>query len=501
MKEELIAKLKSSNRLPSPPGVAVRVLELSRSDDTTVEDLERVISSDPALASKILKFVNSPAGGLGHSTASLEEAINHLGFRGVQLMALSFSLVSSGKREGGAHFRVERFWSMSLACAVTARYLAKTVGRLDPNEAFINGLLFHIGQLALAASFPQSYDEVLWASSKDPSQLLNTETSAFGSNHLEVSAWLLRHWNLPESIWSTIAGAADAGILSITQSRLSQSQLLALSNITCQLFSDSKQERAGKPSEVLRLMKEHLEIDEEVWTQHYQSIVSEWKSYGELLSVQAGTEFSFADLQAEAAEAITHISIATQRESAEIRQRNQELQQKARIDGLTGLDNRASFDERFRAELDRARRTQRPIVLFMLDIDHFKKINDVYGHQVGDRVLQQVATKLREGIRKMDFVARYGGEEFAVIAPECNPEDARVLADRLRNGVKSSSVSHEGKKITVSLSIGASCATWPKFPKVDADLLHEADQQLYAAKNAGRDCFRMTIPSAQQKAA
>ena len=149
MISDLYQRLKASNRLPSPPGVALRILELARSDDTSLEDLAKILSSDPALASRLLKFANSPSAGFGRQISTLDEAVNQIGLRGVQLMALSFSLVSSGKVDVCPSFALDLFWSRSLACAVSAKIFATSAGRIDPNEAFIVGLLFHIGQLAM----------------------------------------------------------------------------------------------------------------------------------------------------------------------------------------------------------------------------------------------------------------------------------------------------------------------------------------------------------------
>ena len=155
MKDELVRLLKASNRLPSPPGVALRILELARSDDATLDDLAKTLSTDPALAGRILKYVNSPQAGLGRSITSLDQAVSQIGFRGVQMMALSFSLVSAGNGQVCAGFEFDRFWTRSLACAVANKVLSETAGRLDPNEAFITGLLYHIGQIALACGVPQ----------------------------------------------------------------------------------------------------------------------------------------------------------------------------------------------------------------------------------------------------------------------------------------------------------------------------------------------------------
>jgi diguanylate cyclase (GGDEF)-like protein len=499
MSEELYQRLKASNRLPSPPGVALRVLELARADDASLEDLQKTISSDPALSGKILKFVNSPAAGLGRSTASLDEAVNHIGLRGVQLMALSFSLVSSGKGTAGksASFDFDRFWSRSLACAVAAKVLSKTMGRIDPNEAFITGLLLHIGQLAVATAIPHHYEEILKQTGDKPQTLLAVEREKLGTTHIDVSAWLLQQWKLPEGIWKALAEVPAAMASDVAGNRLTFACLLRIADVTSALLSDSKAERAGKAAEILALAREHLELGEAGWIEQYDQIVLEWRTYGQLLSVKAGTDKSFGDLVEEAQEQIAALSIATQKENAGIKEQNQQLRQQARIDVLTGIANRASFDERLKAELERATRTQCPLVLCMLDVDHFKRFNDTYGHPIGDRVLHLVASCLRGAIRKMDFLARYGGEEFVVIAPECSLQNSEVLAERLRTSVQAARLTVDGRIVEVTISVGVASAHWPASPRTEAALVQAADAQLYAAKHAGRNCVRIDRPLAK----
>jgi diguanylate cyclase (GGDEF)-like protein len=470
----LFQRLSTSSRLPSPPGVALRILELARSDDTSLDDLARTISSDPALASRMLKFVNSPSAGFGRQISTLDEAVNQIGLRGVQLMALSFSLISSGRVEACPSFSFEPFWSRSLACAVAAKQFANTAGRIDPNEAFITGLLLHIGQIALACGAPDAYEPVLQAAASRPHDLPAIEKEQLGATHIAASTWLLKSWKLPESIWRTIGQTEqpDAGVG--PGGRIAPSRVLEIADITATLLCDSKEERSGKVAEILRLVKTHFELEEKEWSELYDQIIRDWKAYGQLLSVKAGTDKSFRDLQEEARDQITALSIATQIENLGIKEKNEELLQRTRTDALTGVSNRAAFDERLAGELERARRTQCPLALCMLDIDHFKSINDTHGHQAGDLVLQAVARTLDSSIRKMDIVARYGGEEFAVIAPECNPAKALSLAERLREAVAEKPF-----------------ALWPDFARTPAELIKAADAKLYEAKRAGRNCCRV----------
>ena len=153
-------------------------------------------------------------------------------------------------------------------------------------------------------------------------------------------------------------------------------------------------------------------------------------------------------------------------------------------DALTYLPNRRQVINNLQKEVHRAERYKTPLSISMLDIDHFKKINDSYGHTVGDQVLYQLATLLSEGVRESDMVGRYGGEEFLILLPNTKLSKAAELAARLCKLIKET-VIDVGEKTNLTVSIGVAeyrhCEeTWQKF-------LSRADMALYDAKNAGRD--------------
>jgi len=161
----------------------------------------------------------------------------------------------------------------------------------------------------------------------------------------------------------------------------------------------------------------------------------------------------------------------------------------ARTDAMTGLDNYRSFRQRLEDETRRARRYNRPLSLILLDIDHFKQINDTYLHVAGDAILRQIATVLREILRGTDVAARYGGEEMAIICPETGANDARTLAERIRTTVETRRFTLppgcEVDEVAVTISLGV--ATVPAHATSDAVLVEQADKALYAAKTAGRN--------------
>jgi diguanylate cyclase (GGDEF)-like protein len=166
-------------------------------------------------------------------------------------------------------------------------------------------------------------------------------------------------------------------------------------------------------------------------------------------------------------------------------ERQEELYRRATRDGLTGLHNRQYLMERLNDELARARRHQSSVSFLMVDLDHFKQVNDRLGHPAGDRALAVVAGILRDNVRNDDTVARYGGEEFAVLAPFADMPGARILAERIRIIVERNEWSKGEGRVPLTVSIGS--ATFPIDADAASDLVHKADVALYQAKHSGRN--------------
>ncbi len=156
-------------------------------------------------------------------------------------------------------------------------------------------------------------------------------------------------------------------------------------------------------------------------------------------------------------------------------------------DALTGLANRRQLEVALAREIDRVARAGEPALLLMIDIDHFKAVNDTHGHPAGDRVLQAIAARLLECVRPMDTLARFGGEEFAIILPNCPPTFGRAVAERIRQRVEQQPIEVEaGPPVAVTISLGGAFA--PQWVRSTAALwVARADEQLYRAKAEGRN--------------
>lgn len=164
--------------------------------------------------------------------------------------------------------------------------------------------------------------------------------------------------------------------------------------------------------------------------------------------------------------------------------RSQTLEQAALTDGLTGMQNRRYFDDALREYLHEFRRIDRPVGLMILDLDHFKQVNDTHGHDVGDEVLRAVATCLRGMTRYHDVVARLGGEEFAVVTPNMDVELLARFAERIRKAIANMSIMSGNVRLKVTTSVGL--AVWDHKESAE-DFYRRADRQLYEAKKQGRN--------------
>jgi two-component system, cell cycle response regulator len=165
------------------------------------------------------------------------------------------------------------------------------------------------------------------------------------------------------------------------------------------------------------------------------------------------------------------------------------LYQSATRDGLTGVYNRRYFSERLKGEVAYHKRHKLPLSLLLLDIDHFKRLNDTYGHPYGDAVLKQVAIILSQGVRAEDVVVRYGGEEFAIICRQTEPNEALNIAERIRSMVARTRFTDQRIETRATISIGVGTLTGSELTSAES-LVELVDQNLYRAKSGGRNCIR-----------
>ncbi len=233
----------------------------------------------------------------------------------------------------------------------------------------------------------------------------------------------------------------------------------------------------------------HLEDKEKVSTAIKQALDEDLAFDLEFRIIQPGGPVRWINTQGEVRKNTAGIPKKMVGTSMDITQRKhleEKLKFQAVHDQLTGLNNRRVLEQRLNDEVDRAIRYRHSLSVFMLDIDHFKRINDTHGHTVGDSVLRALAEKLESTTRKTDFLARYGGEEFVVVLPETTHDTALFLAQRLREEIAMQPVSvNDELHLPITASIGI--ASFPEHTQSPEELLGMADKAMYDAKHEGRN--------------
>lgn len=179
-----------------------------------------------------------------------------------------------------------------------------------------------------------------------------------------------------------------------------------------------------------------------------------------------------------------NLEIIVEERTTELAEKNQQLEQIARTDPLTGLANRRALDDVIQKEMARGQRSNKPMVVGIVDLDFFKEVNDTYGHDIGDKVLKDIAKILTDGLRAGDFAARWGGEEFCILFPETEGDKAITVSERLREMIDNHTILSGEIKLSVTASIGL--AVWRPGQEMD-EVFKDADQALYASKEAGRN--------------
>lgn len=607
----------AGDRLPSPSGVALAIMELWEDDRTTVQQLSRLVQADPALSGRLLKLANSAAMG-NRAVAAIPDAIVRVGMQTVGQLAVAFSLIDTNSEGECPAFNYENYWSHCLLMAVLSRGLAQATRLAPPEDLFACGLLARIGILALSTIYPEQYSLLL---ESNPENLAAAELKQFGIDHNELSEALMLDYRVPQALAEparyhedpqqsdfdpqsrpgklanllhlahcladmALQSGADRSRQGIVNKSLAAkigleeeslgtvfnrgleewqewSKLLELPVRDTPSYEDdgSEQTEATEPegSERQRRLRailidgnpavarlesrldelgvsvtickdqnEALRISMESRPDFYVVPASdhrlcrlirstEWGSSVYLICVvappdesaviesfEAGADdvvpadISSPELRARLVPVRRVLSLdrAWRKDRSELRRIARELalahrhqQVLSLTDHLTNLPNRRAAMQALKQAWCQSQRNDKPIAVIMIDIDHFKQINDKHGHAAGDQVLKTVSAMLKSATREDETMARIGGEEFLLISANSGLRDLIVAAERLRRRLESATINQAGTAIRVTASMGIA-EREPAFDDPDM-LLNAADKALYEAKSSGRNrlCF------------
>lgn len=611
-------KLKASGKLPSPKGVAFAIIKLLQREEYPIDDLIRLVQSDPAMAGCLLKFSNASMLGQNRPIVSLRKAILALGAFRVRDLVVGFSILNSHRNGLCRSFDYEGFWARSLATAIACQELAQ-FANIASDEHFTIGLLSRIGELGLASLFPREYGD-LRASEPDLAHLNALEKNRFGFDHRQLGATMLNEWGLPRILIEAAYHHEDPGAAKLSAStRLCTLTLtLDFARIQAEICMSEDGARWNLLPELLN-RSAHLGIGTEALAGIVDDMVVRWHEWSAMLQVRTRDMPPFAELLAatpprtarsatnlpdttliaadstqaqelvallnrlghtprtflfpqsitpllasppklvladidaaqEQVVSVCHtlrqspkgidtyflviaspeneaaalsaidagaddvlfkpltaqnlrlrLNIAERllllregiaqerrgivRSTEEFAGEHRQLIEVALTDPLTDLPNRRHGLDYLATEWGSSHNGQRQLACLMLDIDHFKNINDAWGHIAGDAVLQQLAQRLKNASRAEDMVFRFGGEEFVLILSGADLTLALNIAERIRHLVADEPFIYEGQEMSATISIGLATANGDHGGA--ESLIQAADAALYQAKQQGRNC-------------
>lgn len=488
MPPELTAAVALCRNLPSPPGIALRIIELAQDPEAELSTVADIIGIDMALSARMLRIANSPLYASRRRIENLGQALTMLGLNATLCLALGFTVTRGLVAHGsGGHDLRERAWRRSILSALAASQLGQARGLRRLEELMLAGLMQDIGILALTQSHPDTYLPLLREAADNPA-LLASEREHLQCSHADVGALMASEWDLPRYLVDAIARSEDDA-----PSEDNFQACVQLSGSVADIWLDADSDAARERA--LGQVHGRLKLDSAQFDQVLAKISEALPTIASLFDATPATPARVQVLIDHAQELAT-LRILRQaqdtehahRRADEFEARAKRLTEQAHRDALTGALNRRQLDTALEQEFLRAARHGWPLSVAFIDLDDFKKINDAHGHLTGDEVLRVFAGMLQQQLRASDTVARYGGEEFVALLPNTTETVALDVIRRVLAGIVSTPmVVLQEEPLFVTFSAGvATHGGYERFADVQ-DLLRAADDALYRSKNLGRN--------------
>ena len=483
-KDEVLKTVLESPSLPTLPTVAYKLISISTNEEIGMKDIAYLISKDASLSAKVLKIANSALYNLPCKISTIHQAASRLGMNAIRNLTLSFSFLSVKAKNKKDVFNYEKFWEQSLSNAVAAKLIMAEIGKSDWEEVFVAGLLQNIGELIIATSLPQQYEQVLLESFKGEKSTFELEQQIIGADHAFIGYEVTKKWGFPAQLLTPIQyHHCPEGYKGNDKKLKLAVDVVYLSGIiTSMLYSNNPQKYHQK---FLSASKTMLNFDDEIVDKILKLIVSETTQTASLFGFHMENSKSIEEILQEANVALSAINLAYDQKNRELEEKSKHLEKLANLDSLTEVYNHGYFQSFLEKEINLASRKNTTLSLIMADIDSFKNFNDTYGHQTGDFILKELCKLMRKALRDYDLLARYGGEEFAVVLVETTGPEAQLVAEKLRESIAMHAFIDNNKKYKVTVSLGVA----EMKPAVDTftkyDLIGFADKALFESKEKG----------------
>ncbi|WP_447969552.1 sensor domain-containing diguanylate cyclase [Nitrospira sp. M1] len=506
MHQDLESKLKACSTLPSPPKVASELIQLAHDPEADIQAIAKILQMDPALSIKILRVANSPLYANRRNVETLAQATLIIGLNGILALALSFSLVKSFRGEKTNGLNYPQYWQRALIGASISRAIGEASSLVSLEELFTAALMQDIGMLALDRVLPKLYKHPTFNQTSHR-HVIAYEQEHIGTTHAAVGGWLLGNWNLPERLQLAISASDDPERVPATDDRIHFIRCVALSGMIAELYLTHA--KGQQVVDVSEKGKEWLGFTPETFTEILTKLKGLVSQSEDLFECKIQDNLSAETLLETAKEALLIRNMqafkqveALKHNTVILETRYHNLEESSRLDSLTGAYNRSYLDEVIETTFEAASMNTAPLSFLFVDLDHFKKVNDTYGHQHGDNILRAVAEILKAQTRNTDIVGRYGGEEFFVVMPGVNGPMAETVCNRINTAFRLHT--HDvgpNQSLAVTVSLGIATLEDGHIFESAHEMIGAADQALYASKSQGRDRWTAykTLPASHHR--
>lgn len=492
------------SRLPSLPTVAIEAVKLFHDPHSSNQALISIVRKDPAIVVRLLKAANSSRYGRRSEVTDLMLAVNMLGRATTASLVLSFSLARQSMESSGYLEYFRRLWLRSFVQATAAEVMAcHFASQAFRGDCYTTNLLSGLGKLALLRAEPEKYVQILKTAAEKNAPLTRIEQEVLGFTHCTLSSVLLRQLGLPERCHNAIRAISDP---SITDAKADAEtsplvQVTRIADATASLICD---DAVAVAVVALREAFEKTALPNAFSAEELiDQVNARIEASTVLFDIDPPKMPSAVDLLQDALDQLSRYAMMVNdneqnaavpsellEENGRLKRRVADLLQVSKMDALTGVCNRAFFVQRLHEQIALHRVRGQSIGLAVVDIDHFKKVNDRYGHQAGDTALKVISETLKCMMCETDLVGRYGGEEFVILLEDANPEGLKIVGERIRSKIEAAVVSFEGRRISVTASVGlAEGYVQGNEEEFGTQLFALADAAMYRAKNSGRNCF------------